>query len=98
MSKNSLIGYEPAEGFLIVEPLEEETSRNFTIAEEGFDQKAICLKVGKDTYYPNTNIPYKAPCKAGDEIVHSSIGFENFRVAGKKYRLVHFSKVLAIKK
>ena len=90
--------YTPNEGCLICEPLEGEDSQHITIQDEGFDQKSKVLSVGKDTYYPNTNIVLKSPAKVGDEIIHSSVGWENFRIMGKKYRIVPFQKVLAIKK
>ena len=90
--------YTPAEGFLICEPIEGEASQHLTIQDEGFEQKSKVLAVGKDTYYPNTNISLKAPAKVGDEIIHSSIGWENFRILGQKYRIVPFQKVVAVKK
>ena len=98
MSKYNSINYIPSEGNLICEPLEGEASQHITIQDEGFEQKSKVLIVGKDTYHPNTNIPLKAPAMVGDEIIHSSVGWENFRIMGKKYRIVPFQKVLAIKK
>ena len=98
MSKYNSINYIPSEGNLICEPLEGEASQHLTIQDEGFEQKSKVIAVGKDTYYPNTNITLKSPAKIGDEIIHSSLGWENIRILGKKYRVVPFQKVVAVKK
>ena len=67
----------------------------------GIDEKpqlAKVLKVGKDTYYDNTEKVRKAPCKVGDTIIHSSIGWENITLEGEELRMVPFNKVLLVGK
>lgn len=92
------IPYIPTAGYLLCEPLEDnETSSGVIIPEGGFDQLSKVLKVGDPNYLPNTEILLSSPAEKGDTILHSSVGFENFRHKGKKYRMVKFSNVLGVK-
>jgi co-chaperonin GroES (HSP10) len=88
--------FQPTEGYLLVLP-QEETSEGIVAVKESFPQLAKVLVVGKDTYYSNTDIVMKAPCKVGDLIYHSAGGFETIKHKGKEYRVVHFGKVLMVK-
>ena len=88
----------PVEGYILVRPLETKQSVK-GMELHGVDEQpqlAKVLKVGKDTYYDNTEKVREAPCKVGDTIVHSSVGWENITLEGEELRMVPFSKVLLV--
>jgi co-chaperonin GroES (HSP10) len=91
--------YTPTKGYLLVKPLEVTHVKGIDIEDdEQNPQLAKVVKVGKPTWYENSDRVFKAPCKVGDTIIHSMAGFENIKIDSKDYRAIHFSKVLVVKK
>ena len=98
MIKKNQVNYILVPGFLLVEPTETDQPKGYSVITD--DQKpqfGKVLKVGASTWYDYTDRIFKPPCKVGDEIIHSSVGFEIVKIEDKEYRLVPFIKVLMIK-
>ena len=98
MSKISL-KYTPVPGYLLLEPLEDSQPGGWNV--EGVEERpqiARVLRAGKSTWYENSDRVFHSPCKVGDVIIHSSVGFENITIEGKEYRMLPFSRVLMVKK
>ena len=99
MAKYKSINFAPVQGYLLLEPLEDSQPEGWNV--EGVDERpqiARVLKVGEPTYYENSDRVFKSPCKVGDTIIHSSMGFENITIEGKEYRMLPFLRVLMVKK
>lgn len=93
------IQFTPVRGFVLVKPLSDEQPKQYIIEDSHeTPHEAEVVAVGEDTWYESIDREFKAPCKKGEKIVHSAFGFETIRIGGEEYRLVPFSKVLAIKK
>lgn len=82
----------PTPGFIVVEPYKENTS--FVTVSNSNKGKVIAI--GEPTYRPGSDILVTAPCKAGDIIAYSAVGYEGIAVDGKDYRIVPFQIVLGI--
>ena len=92
-----ILDFIPAEGYILVEPLDRTSGDYFQVYTEEFPQLARVLKIGPPTYNPYTDRVIYPACKAGDVILHSAGGFETLKFEGKEYRIVRFDKILAIK-
>jgi len=101
MSKVDKIEYSPVAGFMLIEEVD---SSNFggsnvkIYGEEDRPQFAKVLKVGSPSVSEYTGKETKSPCKPGDYIVHSSVGWEHVKLGNTEYKVLPFSKVLLIKK
>ena len=94
--KSQLINFIPVQGYLLLEPLEDSQPEGWNV--EGVDERpqiARVLRVGKPTYYENSDRVFKSPCKVGQKIIHSSAGFEHVTIEGKEYRMLPFSRYIA---
>lgn len=97
--KSRKVQYSPVRGFILVKPLQESAAKGWDAhTDDDIPHYAEVLAVGENTYFEHTGLLFKAPCKVGDTIIHSSIGFENIKIDGEEYRLVPFGKVLMVKK
>jgi len=90
--------FKPAEGYCIVEPLDKTSKEGMQVYLDEFPQLAKIISIGSDTYNSYTDRTMNAPCKVDDIIIHSAGGFETLKFEGKEYRVIHFTKILAIKK
>ena len=90
--------FTPVESYIIVESLEKTSGEGIEIIADEFPQLAKVISIGADSYNAYTDRKVKAPCKVGQTILHSAGGFETLKFEGKEYRIVNFSKILAIKK
>ncbi len=100
MSKKRQFDYTPVAGYLLLDPIEGDTSSSRIKIQDGDElpQRALVIAVGKPAYYAGTNNIFKSPCKVGDEVIHSGFGFEYVKVGGHKFRLCPFEKILAVGK
>lgn len=99
MSKKTQPKYALVAGYLLTEPLEVTKIGGIAIEDDQQrPQHAKVLKVGDATWHDNVDRVLESPCKVGDTIVHSSVGFENVTIEGKELRMVPFGKVLMVKK
>lgn len=89
--------YTPTSGYLLVKPKKQSQSSGISITSDEWDQLGEVVAVGDPSYVYGTDILKEAPCRVGDEIFHSSTGYENVRMEGKQYRIVPFNKVLLVK-
>jgi co-chaperonin GroES (HSP10) len=95
------IDFLPTPGYLIVKPIENSQPPTdiFIVDDKSFPQYAIVVEVGDaiPVHSGQQNTITIPPCDVGDEIFHSSAGFEKIRIKNNEYRIVPFDKVLAVK-
>lgn len=94
----SIKDFMPVEGYILVKPLDRSSGDGITTIVEDFPQLAEVVSVGKDTQNTYTDREVKTPCEKGDMILHSAGGFETLKFEGEEYRIVHFTKILAVNK
>ena len=87
--------FSPAEGYILVKPLEKK-QEGISVISEDRQNVARVLSVGPPTVSAYTDSPIKAPCKVGQLVIHSSGGYETLKFGGEEFRLVHFTKVLMV--
>jgi co-chaperonin GroES (HSP10) len=97
MGKNNPDNIKVVKGYVLVAPIEDQSTESIIIEDaHATPQWGKVLKVGPKTWHEGIAKEYLPPCKVGDTIIHSSMGYEQFRIEGEPYRLVPFGRILAV--
>ena len=84
-------------GYVLVTPIEDQSSENVIITDNHpTPQWGKVLSVGAKTWHEGIAKVYEPPCKVGDTIIHSAMGYEQFRIEGEPFRLVPFGRILSV--
>lgn len=87
----------PQKGYLLLEILENESPTTYMLSnDDQIPQRGRVLVVGPDTWHEGVHERFESPARAGDIVLHSGFGFEDFYVQGEKLRLCPFSKVIGV--
>ena len=89
----------PTEGYILLEAIDDKTpNTGFLVVNDSSvrPQKATVLAVGGDTYYQGTAIKRQSPVNVGDIVMHSSYGYEAFKIDSKEYYICPFDKILGV--
>jgi len=85
----------PSSGWLLIEVLEDDKSSGLILTNKTPPLKGKVLAISGDMVSEfGATIP--CPCKVGDIISHTTIGFEEIDYKFKKYRLIPFVKVIGV--
>ena len=94
--------FDPAPGFLLIDPLEKDEKSHYIAVQDNIDQpyKGTVLAVGREKL-SEFGKPVKSPVLVGDFILYSISGIERFKMSYKdnpRYEFVicPFSRVLGI--
>ena len=88
----------PMEGFILLTTTKEANPKGYIFEDTDKTPRiGKVLDVGGNTYHENGEV-FNCPVKVGDIIIHSGYGYENITYEGEEYRIVPFSKILAVVK
>lgn len=97
VTQKEIISYiTPAAGFFLVEELDDEATAFSIAGNDKKPQRAKVLRVGGVAYFEHFERELLPPAEIGDIIIHSAFGYEDITIKGIKYRLVPFTKVIAV--
>lgn len=81
--------FNPSPGYILAEVLE---SSSDTLITNQPQKKCKVAAVGKE-YMENRSFVYP-PCKPGDIIIHTTVGFETLTLNDKEHRIISFRNIL----
>jgi co-chaperonin GroES (HSP10) len=91
------VQFSPAPGYVLIEPIEREHYGGLSISQRDAEppKKGMVLAVGASVTTEYGAV-INSPVKMGQIIFHTTIGFEEFLIDVKKYRIVPFKNILGV--
>lgn len=86
----------PSPGFVLIEPIERDTSKLSLASDDGKRTLSGIVIATGNTYISEFDAIIDCPVKVGDNIAHTTIGYEEIIIERKKYRVVPFTKILGV--